>query len=304
MGILTAMRYPTSLALGAADHTYVRCGTGGKALSCWGGKTGGGELRSAAGSSARADAIATPNERARITCYLVNGVCHQAANRILFPAAITFVGARGYGVSEALFGTYGRPNGALGLCRAPFDQHAGTTGDLPECVAAAARTAPRKSAPFHEAGAQAGRHRAYVKRVQAEYESARHLFEAGAPAGTAIEEFQLELFRHQARHRLGTRVKASAHGRLLDIRRSTERSRMMLETWFAKNEIRHDQFVAAFNEETRSFQRSVAAALPAPAYKSLFDLKPGQTVVLADPAIVAKLLDSGPGSDASGGGSG
>lgn len=303
MGVLTAMHYPTTLALGAADHTYVRCGSGGRAWSCWGGKSGGEELRSAAGSTARADAIATPNERARITCYLVNGVCHQAANRILFPAAITVVGARGYGVSEALFGAYGRPHGALGLCRAPFDQHAETMGDLPECLAAAPAS-PKKLAPFREAGAQASRQRAYVKRVQKEYESARHLFEASAPAGTAIEEFQLELFRHQARHRLGTRVKARAHGRLLDIRRSTERSRMMLETWFARNEIDHDRFVKAFDHETKAFQHSVAAALPAPAYKALFDLKPGETIVLADPAIVAKLLPSGPGAAGPGDGPG
>ena len=294
MGTLIAMHYPTTLALGAADHTYVRCGTGGKSWSCWGEKTGGKVLRSAAGSTLRADTIATPNERARITCYLVNGVCHQAANRILFPAAITVTGARGYGVSEALFGAYGRPHGVLGLCRAPFDPQTGVTGDLPECLAAAAAAPSKAGVPFREFGAQANRHRAYVKRVQAAYQNARHLFEAAAPSGSAIEEFQLELFRDQARQRLGSRVKARVHGRLLDIRRSIERSRMMLEHWFARNEIVHDRFVAAFNQETRSFQGSVAATLPAPAYKALFDLEPGATIVLADPAIVAKLLPPSP----------
>jgi hypothetical protein len=295
MGTLVAMKYPTTLALGAADHTYVRCGTGAKTWSCWGGKSGGEELRSAAGSTLRADAIATPNERARITCYLVNGVCHQAANRILFPAAITVTGARGYGVSEALFGAYGRPHGVLGLCRAPFDQQTGVTGDLPECIPAAAAAPAKAGAPFREAGAQASRQRAYVKRVQAAYHEARHLFEAATPSGSAIEEFQLELFRHQARQRLGTRVKSRVHGRLLDLRRSIERSRMMLEHWFARNEIPHGRFVAAFNEETTSFQHGVAAVVPAPAYKALFDLEPGRTVVLADPAIVARLLPPSPG---------
>src|SRR5215470_17682530 len=106
MGTLVAMRYPTVLALGAADHTYVRCGTGGKAWGCWGGKTGGSFLRSGPGSTNRADAIAEPNEHAGVTCYLVNGVCHQAANRILLPAAITVTGARGYSVSTAMYGVY------------------------------------------------------------------------------------------------------------------------------------------------------------------------------------------------------
>jgi hypothetical protein len=51
MGTLVAMHYPTVLGLRAADHTYVMCGTGGKAWSCWGGKTGGSILRSGSGST-------------------------------------------------------------------------------------------------------------------------------------------------------------------------------------------------------------------------------------------------------------
>src|SRR5512143_1288720 len=128
MGILVAKKYPTKLFLKAADHTYVKCGTGGKAWGCWGGKTGGTELRRGVGSTNQADAIAEPNERAGISCYLINGVCHRAANRILFPAGITVIGARGYDVSEALFGTYGSPRGPFGTCPSPFDQHPGVTG--------------------------------------------------------------------------------------------------------------------------------------------------------------------------------
>lgn len=66
----------------------VACGTLGKVWGCWGGKTGGTALRRAPGSTLRADRIAEPDERAGITCYLINGVCHQAANRILLPAGI------------------------------------------------------------------------------------------------------------------------------------------------------------------------------------------------------------------------
>ena len=103
MGQLVAKRYSTSLFANLADHTYVECGTGGKGWSCWGGKTGGAELRRGVGSTKRADDIAGSDGRGGITCYLVNGVCHQAANRILLPAGITVRGARGYEVSEALF---------------------------------------------------------------------------------------------------------------------------------------------------------------------------------------------------------
>ncbi|MGH8025200.1 MAG: hypothetical protein ACREO0_00590, partial [Pseudoxanthomonas sp.] len=116
MGQLIAYRYPTNLFAGLADHTYVACGTGGKAWKCWGGNSGGTFLRGAPGSTKRADLIAEPDERAGITCYLVNGVCHQAANRILLPAEITVAGARGYSLSVSLFGPYGRSRGLLGLC--------------------------------------------------------------------------------------------------------------------------------------------------------------------------------------------
>ena len=41
MGTLIGKAYPTQMALGLADHTYVECGTGKVGWSCWGGKNGG-----------------------------------------------------------------------------------------------------------------------------------------------------------------------------------------------------------------------------------------------------------------------
>src|SRR5262249_49242562 len=149
MGDLIAMRYPTELFANLADHTYVTCGS--KAWSCWGGKSGGTELRRGTGSTIRADEIAGANERAGITCYLINGVCHQAANRILLPAGITVRGARGYEVSEALFGPSGRAGATVELRKAPFDQPTGTTGDLsastPMAMKMAARRAGKRRSP-------------------------------------------------------------------------------------------------------------------------------------------------------------
>ena len=134
MGTLIAMVYPTPLFANQADHTYVKCGTGKKAWSCWGGKSGGNVLRRNTGSTQRADKIAKLDEKAGIKCYLINGVCHQAANRILLPAGITVRGARGYSISEALFGTYGRVG--YWLCKSPFFQYKDVTGDLPVCAEA------------------------------------------------------------------------------------------------------------------------------------------------------------------------
>ncbi len=305
MGMLVARRYPTRLFANLPDHTYVECGTGGKAWGCWGGKTGGSAFRQGAGSTRRADAIARPNERAGITCYLINGVCHQAANRILLPAGITVRGARGYDVSEALFGTYGRPRGPFGTCRAPFDQHASVAGDLAACAEAGpqAQAKPRARAGA-KARARASRAARRAPTISAEERSAERkylrgvlaLYGRAAPrlksarglAGPDLERFQLELFLYKARYSLRGGLDRALARRLEDIRLSAERSRMKVEEWFAHRELKAAAFVAAFNKETILFQEAAAGALKADQYRALFGLKPGETVILADPRIVRR----------------
>ena len=43
--------------------------------------------------------------------YGIDGVCHQIANQVLFPAGGKVSGARGYKLSSAIFGTFGRRAG-------------------------------------------------------------------------------------------------------------------------------------------------------------------------------------------------
>jgi hypothetical protein len=296
MGELVAMRYPTALFANLADHTYVECGTGGAAWSCWGGKTGGTELRRDAGSTQRADDIAGPDERGGITCYLINGVCHQAANRIVFPAALTVRGARGYEVSEALFGTYGRPGGTFGLCKAPFDQHTGTTGDLPACTLVASKLTGRQAAKRQRKGRPRGatpRERRYLQGVLAIYRKARAPFASARRARSFaarpdLEAFHLQLFMHQVDFKLGSDVDRTVDWRLRNIRRSTERSRQKIEEWLANRHMTAAEFVREFDAETTVFQHAVAGALKPAQYSRLFDLPPGTTVTLADPRIVKK----------------
>jgi hypothetical protein len=300
MGDLVAMHYPAKLFAKLADHTYVECGTGGKTWSCWGGNSGGTELRRAAGSTARADAIAEPSERAGITCYLVNGVCHQAANRILLPAGTTVSGARGYDVSEALFGTYGRPRGVLGFCDAPFDQHPGVTGDLPACAMGAMADAqplgrsPRR--PLRRVAAQSPRERGYLRRVRAMYARQRPAFaktmRTAARASAAerdLEDFQVQLFQLKVDYHLGT-VARRTQKHLETIRRASERSRMKVEEWFLHRQMSPKEFAAAIDRETERFQHEMAGALSGVQYRRLLGTAPGETVVLADPRIVKSAL--------------
>ena len=92
------------------DHTYVKS-SDGYSWGCFGRDTAGMLLADAVSDSAVADCLAKPIQLPTIYAgirYGLTGVCHQAANRILYVSGITVAKARGYGFSVATWGTYGR----------------------------------------------------------------------------------------------------------------------------------------------------------------------------------------------------
>lgn len=93
---------------------------------------------------------------------------------------------------------------------------------------------------------------------------------------------------HQVDFKLGSRVDRTLDRRLRQIRLSTERSRLKIEEWFAKREMKAAEFVKEFDNETRVFQHAVAGAMKPADYERLFNLPPGTVVTLADPRIVKK----------------
>ena len=88
------------------DHTYVTSDQG-HVWPCWGRAAGGAEICSGFGDTAFADCLSQPSSQAGLR-YGVTGVCHQTANRILFPAQQLVDRAKGYNVSVFQYGTYGR----------------------------------------------------------------------------------------------------------------------------------------------------------------------------------------------------
>lgn len=287
MGTLVAMRYPTKLALGAADHTYVKCDTGGRAWGCWGGKTGGTALRQGTGSTAQANAIAEPDERARIKCYLINGVCHQAANRILFPAGILVIGARGYGLSESIYGPYGRLSGPFGSCPSPIDHHTGVTGDLPECVPGPTQLMQPEQVEHPQPPDE--RERRYVGDVADLYAKAEGAgIAALGAAAPDHEDFMIQLFVRKVAHNLGAKIGKPAADRLRQHRIDVERARKEIDDGFSRGKISAVNFVAALDEQVHAFQKKTAETLAPTHYQALLDLKPGELVTLADPDIVEK----------------
>ena len=84
LGMLTGFAIRV-VALPIWDHTYVTS-SHGHAWGCFGRSAGGTQIGSAVGNFDQADCLSQPNAQAGIG-YGSIGVCHQAANRILFPAA-------------------------------------------------------------------------------------------------------------------------------------------------------------------------------------------------------------------------
>jgi len=285
MGTLIAMAYPTNMFANLADHTYVKCGTNKKAWGCWGGKTGGKELRRGTGSTKRADKIAQPDEKAGIKCYLINGVCHQAANRILLPAGILVNGARGYSISESLFGPYGRVG--FWPCKSPFHQYKDVTGDLPECIEdlESKRYAPQALTTADKLDWH------YIKGTLAIYSKAHKMMRAKTFALKEAESFHIELFMYMVEYHLGPLLDKPLSSKLKQVRRKIEQVRIKAESIFA--EVNVDQraareFVEAFNKTTIEFQEEMASIMKPEQYETLFNLKPDEHVILADQRIVTK----------------
>ena len=278
MGTLIAKKYPTKLFLKAADHTYAECGTGGKAWSCWGGKVGGTAFNRGTGSTLRADAVAEPNERAAITCYLVNGVCHQAANRILFPAGIVVSGARGYILSVSIFGIYGRAGAGACSTPIPFNDHPGVKGDLAACVAPPARgpSSPAKSS------APPPREAAHLKSIQGMYKG----FSAAAMTVLDAMNLHVRMFEREVDFCFNGKLPSMKAQGLRQAKTQVELTHHQLTERFGRGELEAATFVIEFNAMTDVFQASAANALTGPQFKQMFGHERDERLVLADPDAI------------------
>lgn len=264
MGILVAKKYQTWLFMKLADHTYVECGAGGKAWSCWGGKTGGTAFKQGVGSTNRADMIAQPNERAGIRRYLIDGVCHQAANRILLPAGITTQGATGYDLSIAIFGIYGRSH---------FERFPNKTGDIPECEY------QQTLEEMQEPVAGDDKERTLVA-ISAE-DSRRFDATRGNPLDGL--NFNVQRFMNLVDFKLSGMLDPQTILRLNNIKASQELRLHSLAEALDDGILPPEAFVIEFNNMTDQFQNQMAEALEPRAYEQLLGERPGEKLILADP---------------------
>lgn len=119
------------------DHVYANSDDG-KSWCCFGGDSGGQSICSGLGDSAFADCLSQPMyhetsasiavSRFAGVLYGVDGVCHQAANRVLCPSGILVTQARGYGFSTLAYGTYGNHRSSWPELQKCASVHGGSGG--------------------------------------------------------------------------------------------------------------------------------------------------------------------------------
>lgn len=283
MGLLVARKYPTRLFAKAADHTYVECGSGAKAWGCWGGKLGGDAFNTGRGSTKRADVIARPDERAGIATYLVNGVCHQAANRVLLPAKIQVSSARGYFLSRSIFGAYGKPS--------TFDHHANVHGDLAECLANLSESVVLSRIPAQKMTAQ---DRALLKNITRSHDHFQDSRRSADPLTvfdwmkSNVRMFEREITL-QFRGRLDRKTMAGLKEAKLDV----EVDHYRMSSVFLRLQSNATNLVLEFNAMTNRFQDLCADTLNKDDYKIMFGTAPDERLVLADPSAVDEAFGLG-----------
>lgn len=244
--VLPAFDTPT------ADHTYVRTGDGRHAWACFGRKTAGRDLVAGVGSEKVADCIARPDEKAGIA-YLRTGVCHQAANRILYPAGVTVDRARGYAVSHILYGAFGK------------DAIAWMARELPRCSSGGGGSLysgrPRGDGP--DGGSDEWMsmiHSYYQERISRA--DGNHLH---ADFGFAIDHLGFEFAVFLAA-RLGAAIDGETHRSLLSLQREAIST---LDDFERRNDFNESTHVKFVNGVANDMSRHMADILGRARYQAL-----------------------------------
>lgn len=253
------------------DHTYVTC-AGGRAWCCWGRSTGGAVLQTGEGSSVEAECIARPRSEAGIV-YGVTGLCHQTANRILYPAGVTVSDAVGYRITEFFFGTYGSIAFEWVLRRKGC---AGETGEIDGC---GPPERPERVPPDEA-------EMLLLRGIDEEYES-----RGGEKRDEPDPELLAAVFELRTRHVLGAPL--ARVERLQRIQFEFVSGKAALDRRLRGREISGRDFAKAANElcnESLSYCREAMAAHD---YVALFQMEPGARIAVIRPDICEVVYDGG-----------
>jgi hypothetical protein len=280
----TLRGHAISTLFGLADHTYVTC-AGGYAWPCWGRSAGGKVISTGTGSSAEANCISWPASTAGLI-YGVTGVCHQTANRILWPAGITVSKAKGYWASFLAYGTYGTDVPAwlvrIGVCST-------STGEIPQCgvKGRAAASAAGKAGELPPDAKDRALVRAvkalYLKGVSPQEHKRRLTIKGAVDLKTLASETQLVM-----QHRLGKAVRAGQIKNVQAIQAKLFATQEEIAKGIHDGSIGGEELAQRMNAAVNKSLKDCLKALGKEEYVRLFELEPGETINLVDPKIAAK----------------
>ncbi len=217
--------------------------------------------------------------------YAVNGVCHQIANRMLYPHGRIVSRATGYWLSVSVFGTYGTnvpPTSWLassGIASAvaesaSIDWHSRLTHGHRHPDDAACGIAEHRHSEI-----------AYLHQVRSLYAEAdanvllkRH--------GNILELHTREL-EIMFEYRLGPTVGRGELRRLRELHRAYLSQRPEALAPDSSGRLDGAALAAAINHHVQQFSADVAGILGADSYERLYDSPPDLKIDLVNPAILA-----------------
>lgn len=267
-----------------ADHTYVTDGDGG-VWGCWGRSSGGRKMCSGAGSSKRANCLSQSSSHAGII-YGVTGVCHQTANRILYPARVVVSRASGYWASVTMYGTYGTHNVAsLIEWEARKARCNKVSGDLGLKALAVAPKAGAKAIkePAPEPGIKA-----YLDKVDAIYVKQAGEMKMSALPVAKKTKFLAQELELMADYRLGAAKDLKKITALQKFQGSILHEKEGLDEALIGKDISAGEYAQKVNGLMAKFMKESGAQLGREAHTKMFGMAPDAVFQIVDAKILAK----------------
>ena len=122
------------------------------------------------------------------------------------------------------------------------------------------------------------------------YGQAATMMKARAVDAGEAKDFSVKLFMYMAEFHLGNMLDKPLSKKLTQVRSKIEKARVKAEAAYANDKMPAEEFVDDFDKTTIAFQDEMASIMKPEQYRTFFDLKPEERVVLADRKIVKKVF--------------
>ena len=128
----------------------------------------------------------------------------------------------------------------------------------------------------------------YIQKALAIYSEGEKQIRMKSLQPSDARKLQVRLFQLMVDFHLGPMLDKKLNTKILKAREVTEKRIDKVQGGITKVKADMGEYAKAINKITKRFQDDMANLLNADAYKALFDLKPDERVMLADPDILLK----------------